>query len=197
MTLPNKITLARIACLPVVIALFYSSHFDRYRVGFILAWVFGISDFIDGYLARKLGQVSLMGKILDPIADKLFVLLMSLYFVDVGTLPAWFLILLVFREFVISDFRLLAYHQGKEVAVSRGGKMKAIFQYFLLGFLGTMKLMYFDDPAYRSPAAWNRVEIAGYYALLVGTLAFTLVSLVEYFWANRDLLKSPKLLQTR
>jgi CDP-diacylglycerol--glycerol-3-phosphate 3-phosphatidyltransferase len=188
MTLPNKLTLLRIINIPIVLWLFYSDRYGLFLTGFFLGLALSLTDFMDGYLARKLGQISSLGKIIDPIADKLFVLLLCLYFVDIGMLAAWVLILLIFRELVISDFRLLAYKKGGEVAVSMVGKWKAVSQFTLLGYLGAMKILFFHKVDGVHIETWPLGYQGGYYLILLAVIALTLISLIEYFWSNRHLL---------
>lgn len=186
MTLPNKITFARIAILPFILYLYYSTNITVFVVGYILGWVFGLTDFLDGYLARKLGQVSVLGKILDPIADKVFVLLICLFFVDKKLLPAWALIILILREVAISDFRIFAMQQGKEVAVSWTGKWKALLQYILIAYFGLIQMILIKNPGTQLAdyPVWHAIGLV----IMIATLTLTLLSLFEYFWSNRALL---------
>jgi len=188
MTLPNQLTFLRIFGVPLSVGLFYSPRLGIFATGYFLAFFFGITDYLDGYLARRLGQVSTLGKIIDPIADKIFVLLFCFYFVEIGILPAWFLILLIFRDLVISDFRLFAINEGQEVAVSRIGKIKAFSQYGLLGYLGGVRIYFFPTRDFTDLSSWPMTFRVIYYLLLVVVMALTMSSLLEYFWSNRKLL---------
>ena len=189
MTLPNWITISRIIGIPILLFLLYSTQKSIFVAAYFFGWILALTDFLDGYLSRKLGQISNLGKILDPIADKLFVLLFCLYFVDIKMLPAWVVLVLIIRELVISDFRLLALGQGKEVAVSRVGKWKATFQFGLLAFLGLMRILFFEQPNGFLVATWPLGYQLAFWFIVALAISFTLISLFEYFWTHRNLLK--------
>lgn len=126
--LPNLLTFGRIALIPVVIWLI---AIGTPRASFWAAIVYGITavtDFLDGWLARRRGLVSVLGKFLDPLADKLLVMAVLVFVVALGHVPAWVVILLVGRELSITSLRVIAMTEGVVIAAGRGGKDKTAFQ---------------------------------------------------------------------
>lgn len=126
MNLPNKLTILRILLIPIFIALFYI-----YDVSYISGVVFAIAsftDFIDGYLARKHNQVTAFGKFIDPLADKILVISALLLFVERGIISAIPVIIIIFREFAVSGFRLVATNKGVTIAAGKSGKIKTVLQ---------------------------------------------------------------------
>ena len=140
--LPNVLTLLRIASLPLVLVLI--DNYSREK-SFWSAVVFGIAaatDFLDGYLARKRGQVTVLGQFLDPLADKLFVLGCLVYLAAHGRVPEWLVVLLMSREIAITGLRTLAISYDLVIAASTGGKTKTALQTVGLIFL----LVHFSYP---------------------------------------------------
>lgn len=127
MTTASKITLIRVAFIPIVIALMYISGgcaniWMWVSLGlFILA---SITDFIDGHIARTRNQVTDFGKFLDPLADKLLVIAVMCMFCQWKLLPAWAFILVLTREFAVTGLRLVAVGKGKVIAAGWSGKVK-------------------------------------------------------------------------
>lgn len=126
--LPNIITLCRIACVPVVVGLLFS---DSREMGFFAALIFSaasVTDWLDGYLARKWEIVTVMGKFLDPLADKLIVMAALIMLIPLGRVPAWAVFLIIARETLVTGLRSVASSEGIVIAASDLGKYKTIFQ---------------------------------------------------------------------
>lgn len=126
--LPNLLTFLRIALIPVVIWLMTAG---TPRASFWAAMVYGvtaITDFLDGWLARRQGLVSVLGKFLDPLADKLLVMAVLVYEVHLGHVPSWAVILLLARELSITSLRVIAMSEGVVIAAGQGGKDKTALQ---------------------------------------------------------------------
>ena len=127
MTTASKITLARVALIPVYMVLMYLS---RCEAGPLLWSALGVfifasaTDFVDGYIARHYNQVSDFGKFLDPLADKLLVLSCMAIFVEWGMMPAWSLMIVLTREFAVSGLRMVASSKGHVIAAGWSGKVK-------------------------------------------------------------------------
>ena len=133
--LPNLLTLARIATLPVVLVLI-----DNYSrvLSFASALIFilgGITDLLDGYLARKRGQETVLGAFLDPLADKLFVLGTLVFLVARDRVPEWLVVVLMSRELAITVLRSIAASYGLVIAAGKTGKMKTALQAVGIVFL--------------------------------------------------------------
>ena len=128
LNLPNLLTLARIAAVPVVVVLLF---FDSRQAGFWAAAIFSlaaITDWLDGWLARKWEVVSILGKFLDPLADKLIVMAAFIMMIPLGRVPAWAVFLILARDIVVSGLRSIASSEGVVIDASDLGKYKTIFQ---------------------------------------------------------------------
>ena len=136
MNLPNKLTVMRILLVPVLVIISmidFPVSVCNIPLGYILADIIfiiaSITDKIDGSLARKNNQVTTFGKFLDPIADKILVVSALIILVERGTIPAWIPIIIVFREFLVSGYRLIASQtNGKVIAANKWGKLKSVTQ---------------------------------------------------------------------
>ncbi|HEX9604476.1 MAG TPA: CDP-diacylglycerol--glycerol-3-phosphate 3-phosphatidyltransferase [Myxococcales bacterium] len=133
---PNLMTLGRIACIPVFLALL---SYENRRNSFLAAMVFAaaaISDWLDGWLARVSNKVTTLGKFLDPLADKIIVLSALVMLVRLGRVPVWVVVIILARELLISGLRTIAMSEGLVIAASRGGKWKTSLQ--LSGIIALM-----------------------------------------------------------
>ena len=121
MTTASKITLARVALIPVFMVLLLLHQNVAALIVFIVA---SATDFVDGYIARHYDQVSDFGKFLDPLADKLLVISAMLIFIQWGRMPAWVVMLVLTREFAVSGLRMIAAANGNVIAAGWSGKVK-------------------------------------------------------------------------
>lgn len=172
--LPNKLTFFRIAVIPFICVLFY---WDLRVLNFLCAAIFAVgalTDFFDGYLARKMNSVSKIGEILDPISDKLLVGAALVVLVGGDVLSAWIAVLILSRETAVSGLRLAAAEQGFSIKVSNLGKFKTLLQDLAITILLTREANF---------------ETIGMMILWL-SVAFSYVSGYEYwakFWErNRD-----------
>ena len=127
MTTASKITLVRVAFIPIYMALMYLSNGQPNLFMYIALGVFviaSLTDYVDGYIARKYKQVSDFGKFLDPLADKLLVISAMTMFCRWGTFPAWALMVVLTREFAVTGLRLVAVGKGVVIAAGWSGKVK-------------------------------------------------------------------------
>jgi len=132
---PNAITLARIAMIPVFLWFtFHESRVDSFVAAVIYA-VTGTTDFLDGWIARKKGLVTLIGKFLDPLADKLVVMAALVMLVHLGRVAAWVVIVVMAREFIVTGLRSIAMSEGLVIAAGQEGKSKTAFQVAAITFL--------------------------------------------------------------
>lgn len=128
LNLPNILTLSRIAAVPLVVLLLL---FESKQSCFWAALIFtaaSITDWLDGYLARKWELVTVLGKFLDPLADKLIVMAALIMLIPLGRAPAWAVFVILARELVVSGIRSIASAEGIVIAASQLGKYKTIFQ---------------------------------------------------------------------
>ena len=171
MNLPNKLTVLRICMIPFfVAALLYENGADQTmriiaNVIFITA---SLTDLLDGKIARKYGLVTNFGKFMDPLADKLLVCSALICLIQLGQLPAWVVIVIISREFIISGFRLVAADNGIVIAASYWGKFKTVFQ------MPAVVLLIFNIPALSVLTS----------AVLWIAVILTVVSLVDYVAKN-------------
>ncbi len=132
---PNAITLARIAMIPVFLWFtFHESRVDSFIAAIVYA-VTGTTDFLDGWLARKKGLVTVIGKFLDPLADKLVVMAALVMLVHLGRVAAWVVIVIMAREFIVTGLRTIAMSEGIVIAAGQEGKHKTAFQVAAITFL--------------------------------------------------------------
>ena len=127
MTTASKITLVRVALIPVYMVLMYLSggEANGYMYGALALFIIAsVTDFLDGYIARKYHQVSDFGKFLDPLADKLLTIAAMAMFCEWGSFPAWALMIVLTREFAVSGLRMVAGPKGKVIAAGKSGKFK-------------------------------------------------------------------------
>ena len=128
LNLPNILTLGRIAAIPVLVLLLFS---ETRSAGFWAALVFSaaaITDWLDGWFARRWGIVTVLGKFLDPLADKLIVMAALIMLIPLGRVPAWAVFIILAREMIITGLRSIASSEGIVIAASDLGKFKTIFQ---------------------------------------------------------------------
>jgi CDP-diacylglycerol--glycerol-3-phosphate 3-phosphatidyltransferase/cardiolipin synthase len=182
-SLPNTLTWIRIAAIPLVMLAFYAPYHWAYPLAGLLFAAAGITDTLDGYLARRLGQTTRLGAFLDPVADKLIVAVALVLLVSKD--PRWFIVLtaavIIGREIAISALRewMAELGQRRKVAVSALGKYKTIFQ-----IVGIAMMLYHKD-LLGIPIYWIGLR------LTVLAAALTLLSMVAYLRAAWPDLREP------
>jgi CDP-diacylglycerol--glycerol-3-phosphate 3-phosphatidyltransferase len=176
LTIPNQITLARIASVPLFMFLVLSGTRIGTALAIALFSLAAISDAVDGYLARSFKQTTLFGKFADPIADKLLVVGALVSFVQLGELTAAPVMVIVAREFLVTGLRIFAIAQGEVVAASLSGKLKTISQIGLV--LVVLTNRYF---------AWGSAGGIAQSVCLYLAVALSLASAGEYFYRSRRL----------
>ena len=176
--IPNLLTLFRIALIPVVALFIYWGDPVSCIIAVILFWVAGVTDWFDGYIARRQGLVSMTGKFLDPLADKLLVLTCLITLIPMGRLPAWIVVLIVAREVSVTALRALASGEGMVISAGDAGKLKTAFQ--MTGLLGLIIHFSYQVNYYGYEMAVN-FHLIGFYLLLISVF-FSLWSAWEYFY---------------
>ena len=175
MNLPNKLTIIRVCLIPFFVAALLFDHGNKYTmriVANVLFIVASLTDLFDGKIARKYNLVTNFGKFMDPLADKLLVCSALICLIELGQLPAWVVIIIISREFIISGFRLVAADNGVVIAASYWGKFKTTFQ------MAAVILMIFNIPALT--LVTNIVVVIA--------VALTIISLVDYVAKNIKIL---------
>lgn len=128
MNLPNLITFARILMVPILVVVLMTRVSNYEIIGATLFWIASLTDLLDGYLARRYKQVTRLGKLLDPLADKLLAMGALLSLVELNLAPAWMVFIIVAREFTITGLRGIASEEGITIAAGVLGKWKFGFQ---------------------------------------------------------------------
>ena len=191
----NKVTLARILAIPVFLAVViapwpeylpYWPDAESWKplIAAIVFIVISATDAVDGHLARSRGEVTSLGKFMDPLADKLLVTAALLVLVEMSVLPSWVALIIISREFIVSGIRMVAASEGVVIAASWWGKVKTVTQIIAIvlflvkgtPWLGTYDQS-FSDGMYT--LAWVAMGLA---------IFFTIVSMLDYFSKSRDLL---------
>ena len=175
MNLPNKLTTLRVIMIPFFVFFLLWQNGENYTFRMIALALFiiaSLTDLLDGKIARKYNLVTNFGKFMDPLADKLLVCSALICLIELNALPAWMVIIIISREFIISGFRLIASDNGVVIAASYWGKFKTTFQ------MVSVVLFLLDIPA----------------LAFVTTICFwiapvlTIVSLVDYIYKNHKIL---------
>ncbi len=138
MNTPNKLTLIRVILIPVFMFFSMTSVVPFANVIALLVFVLAfLTDMLDGYLARKNGQVTNFGKIMDPLADKLLVTAAMVCMLSANVISPWVAIVILAREFIVSGIRIAAAAEGQVIAASKWGKIKTVWQFiaFSVGIL--------------------------------------------------------------
>ena len=206
-TLPNIITLVRIALTPVIALLpFIQGYWPKF-IAFIVFLAAAISDVVDGHLARSRHQITDLGKLLDPVADKLLLLatLLPIYFIsrtrhamyDIpvwGSIPLWVCLCMIVREFAMTAFRQWAKTKGVVIPAHGVGKLKSVFQNIFIG--ATMLWFTFQDA--RKPLGWEHAPFAEFWTSFHGwfvaialfvALTLTITSFAQYLYRHRELFR--------
>lgn len=181
MNLPNKLTILRAIMIPFFLVFLYMSVMEGHDFGWFKWVALGVfiaeslTDMLDGKIARKYNLVTNFGKFMDPLADKLLVCSALIALSDIGRMPAWIVIVIIARDFIISGFRLVAAEKGVVIAAGWSGKIKTTVQMIMVCFLVADlggKVFYVID------------QVLIYLALVL-----TIVSLLDYLVHNKAVLK--------
>ena len=175
MNLPNKLTTLRVIMIPFFVFFLLWQNGENYTFRMIALALFiiaSLTDLLDGKIARKYNLVTNFGKFMDPLADKLLVCSALICLIELNALPAWMVIIIISREFIISGFRLIASDNGVVIAASYWGKFKTTFQ------MVSVVLLILDIPALAL-----LTTICVWIALVL-----TIVSLVDYIYKNHKIL---------
>ncbi len=184
MSLPDKLTFFRLAVTPLFVLVLFVQFPGNYTLALSLFLLGMLTDYFDGLLARSRNQVSEMGKLLDPLADKILITSAFISFIGLPEirLPAWMVIVIVSREFAITGLRLVAAGKGIILSAGRWGKHKTVSQVIAVGAILLYLCLYYDP---RVDAEFYRPFLL----LLVGiTVVLTLISGCYYLIKNRLLL---------
>ncbi len=205
LTLPNAITLARIAVCPAIFFMAMAPGAGMRLGAFVLFVAAGLSDVWDGYLARKHGWITNLGKLLDPLADKLLLAATFIPFYLIshrgspsdlvpwwGELPMWVMVVIFGREILITVFRSYAVGRGVVIAAGMTGKRKALFQSLFSGglLLWYPVLMTAEARGWTGPvwSFWRQFHGAWVGITLAVALVLSVYSMLDYIWRYRSVL---------
>lgn len=192
MNLPNKLTILRIGLSFIFIGLIFSQGLMAKSLALIVFTIAAITDFLDGYIARKYNLITDLGKLLDPIADKILVLAAFLAFVQMRIIAVWMVVIIIFRELLITVIRIVLARKGKVIAASVWGKYKTVAQiisiFIILGFIilkqvGIDLYGFWDD-------RMERIFIISINVVMYITITLTLISGITYFTKNKNAFKN-------
>jgi CDP-diacylglycerol--glycerol-3-phosphate 3-phosphatidyltransferase len=196
--LPNILTVGRIVLIFVALVLATNSGIPggvkvksddiemilRY-IAYGLSVIAGLTDLLDGYLARKWNQVTDFGALMDPLADKIFVTTIMLILVEYHLIAAWVAAVVICREFMVTGLRLLAVKQGKVISADKFGKLKTVLQMIML-FAGGLVWIHVLD---LNMVIYKAIKLGHlWHALLWGIVIVTVGSGLNYFIKNRELI---------
>ena len=133
--IPNVITILRVLLVPAYLWAMYAHFAYANQLACLLFIIAGLTDLLDGYIARKYGQVTNLGKVIDPVADKIMVAAAMIALVSLQHLAGWIVILMLFRDFAVGALRDVVAQQGTIIAAGFWGKLKTVLQMISLGFL--------------------------------------------------------------
>lgn len=178
MNLPNKLTVLRMVMIPFFVFFMLTDYIGEAGrwVSLAIFIVASLTDLLDGKIARKYNLVTNFGKFMDPLADKLLVVSALICLIETGQLPAWIVIIITSREFIISGFRLIASDNGVVLAASYWGKFKTTFQMIMVCLM-----------IVNIPQLALVTDIVMWIAV-----ALTIISLVDYLVKNKGVMKEGK-----
>ena len=197
MNLANKLTVFRMVLVPIFVVIGYLGTLGvitgewlgiptAYWIMNLIFIIASITDKLDGYIARSRNQITTFGKFLDPIADKILVLTAMIYLVGFGKIPAWIPVIVMFREFLVSGYRLVACEKGgKVIAASVWGKLKTVTQ------MVALVLVFVDKYSY-GYFITNPIENIGWKVLNIITFVLLTVSVIATIFSGYDYIKGGK-----
>lgn len=187
MNLPNQLTIGRLAICGLMVACMEVETAWAGGVALGLFIVASLTDWLDGEIARRRGLITDLGKLLDPLADKVLVSAAYIGLVSNGLAPAWMVICIIAREFLITGLRTLAAAKGVILAAEKLGKHKTITQ--IAAVIAGMLILALRDAGVERTGVWSNLDRL-YQILLVLALIVTIWSGLAYFWKNRQLVLS-------
>ncbi|MDD5428031.1 MAG: CDP-diacylglycerol--glycerol-3-phosphate 3-phosphatidyltransferase [Candidatus Omnitrophica bacterium] len=194
MNLPNKLTVLRIALTFVFMAFFYMHGVLAKTAALLVFLVASLTDALDGYLAKKNNEITDFGRLMDPIADKVLVLAAFLAFVERGVVPAWMVVIIIFREVAVTGLRLFALSKGKVLQADGGGKHKTVWQ--LLTIMAILVFFILKEGGAARFGFWNtRLEFLYkdfIFVIMLIAVTFTLTSGLAYLIKNREVYSNEK-----
>ncbi|MCX6971754.1 MAG: CDP-diacylglycerol--glycerol-3-phosphate 3-phosphatidyltransferase [Verrucomicrobia bacterium] len=186
MNLPNKLTVSRLWLTAVFVICFVVEIPGRFSVAFLIFLIATLSDYLDGVIARRRGLITDFGKLMDPLADKILTASAFISLCAIGKFPAWAVIVIISREFLITGLRSLAASKGTVIPADRLGKHKTAWQMITIIYF----LLLLSAGEWTS-ADWTRTAWKlGQSGLISITVILTVYSGIAYLWKNRSLIET-------
>ena len=192
MNTPNKLTISRLI-LTFLFMLFLFSRGPVMKFAALLTFVLAsLTDYYDGKIARKTGQVTDFGKFMDPVADKVLIIGSFLAFVEMNLVPAWMVVLIISRELLITGLRMLAARKGEFLQAERGGKHKTVSQ--IVAIFAILVFIFYREISMKVFNVWsNSLEYffrQFIFILMIITTVLTLTSGISYLVRNKKFILS-------
>jgi len=175
LNLPNTLTIIRIALIPIFLVFLMIQTQLGAIIAVVIFTIAAVTDGLDGYIARKRKEVTKVGKLLDPLADKLLITSALVSLVELGKLPSWIVIIIISREFIISGLRMVAATEGIVISASIWGKIKTITQ--IIAIISVL----LDT----QPFSFSNLRFSG--AVLIISLVFTIISGIDYIIKSKNI----------
>jgi len=190
MVLPNQLTVLRIILTPIFLILFLSGDSFLIQISSVVFIIAAITDWYDGWLARKFNYITEWGKFLDPLADKILTSTAFMGFVIVGILSLWMVVLIIARDLVITLLRIYADYRKINFTTSKSAQWKTFLQMFFLYYLLLIyTLKTFNGLYIHYPNIWSRLfDPTLIYSIMLFITLFTVLTGIAYLFANRLLI---------
>jgi len=188
----NRLTIARLFFTFVFVVALSSTWSCGKTIGLFLFLLAGVTDYADGKIARHFSMITDFGKLMDPLVDKIMIASAFICLIPLGAIPAWAVIVIISREFLITGLRLLALSKGTILPAESMGKHKTAWQIItVIFFLSVLSIREFRQLG-PLPMSWYWSDFTGYAGVLLiaCTLGFTIYSGCGYLWKNRALLRT-------
>ena len=187
MNLPNKLTVLRVILVGVFMFFLFLQGLPAKILAFATFLIASFTDILDGYIAKKNNMVTNFGKLMDPIADKILVLAAFLAFVEMELIPAWMVVIIIFREAIVTGLRIAALTQGRVLAAEDGGKQKMVSQVFSI--IAILLFLIFREAGIKVFGFWSGSTESLYkeaiFMLMLITTLLTMISGMSYLIKNK------------
>jgi CDP-diacylglycerol--glycerol-3-phosphate 3-phosphatidyltransferase len=191
LTIPNQLTLLRVVLAPIFVLLLLSDSSLNKQLSLIVFLVAALTDWYDGWVARKFGYISRWGKFFDPLADKILSSLALLAYVSLGLVDAWMVWIVIGRDFLITGLRSYAEYRGQPIVTSRGAQAKTFGQFVVIYYI--LFLYVGRQVAFVAQRAGDTIDSLMDSRVLFGMMLLVTLSTlgtgIAYLWDNRTFLR--------
>ncbi len=189
MNLPNKLTISRIVLTFIFMSFLFSKGVIFKVLALLTFTAAAFTDFLDGFIAKRKKMITYFGMLMDPIADKILVLAAFLAFVEMKLIPAWMVVIILFRELTITGMRIFALSKKKIISADEGGKHKTASQVFAIFLI--LIFLVFKEAGLKIFKFWNPAIEELYknaiFILMFITVILTAISGISYLFKNKDI----------